>query len=138
MNDAQHRLLTLLGQPPARLTAEETACALGFQLHDLAVLMAAVTWPSRALPMLLPGIDRLPDPVHLYLRLIGPAVLASLAAVNALVIVAPDGAARFHLGIEALAVLVAVAVVAWRRNLLLALVAAVALAAIGRGLGLAA
>ncbi len=41
MNDAQHRLLTLLGQPPARLTAEETACALGFQLHDLAVLMAA-------------------------------------------------------------------------------------------------
>lgn len=41
MNDMQHRLLTLLGQPPARLTAEETACLLGFQVHDLAVLMAA-------------------------------------------------------------------------------------------------
>lgn len=41
MNDAQHRLLSLLGQPPARLTAEEAACALGFQAHDLAVLMAA-------------------------------------------------------------------------------------------------
>ena len=41
MNDAQYRLLTLLGQPKARLTAEETACALGFQVHDLAVLMAA-------------------------------------------------------------------------------------------------
>jgi hypothetical protein len=40
MNDAQYRLLTLLGQPQARLTADETACALGFQPHDLAVLMA--------------------------------------------------------------------------------------------------
>lgn len=107
------------------------------ELVALAVLMAAVTWPSRALPMLLPGIDRLPDPVHLYLRLIGPAVLASLAAVNALVIVEPDGAAQLHVGIEALAVAVAIGVVAWRRNLLLALVAAVVLVAVARGLGLA-
>jgi branched-subunit amino acid transport protein len=108
------------------------------ELVALAVLMAAVTWPSRALPLLLPGIDRLPDAAHLYLRLIAPAVLASLAAVNALVIVDPDGAAQLHLGIEALAVLVAIGVVAWRRNLLLALVAAVVLAAVARGLGLAA
>jgi hypothetical protein len=40
MNDEQHRLLSLVGQPPARLTAEEAACMLGFQVHDLAVLMA--------------------------------------------------------------------------------------------------
>jgi branched-subunit amino acid transport protein len=108
------------------------------ELVALAVLMAAVTWPSRALPMLLPGIDRLPDAVHVYLRLIGPAVLASLAAVNALVLVAPDGATQLHLGVEALAVLVAIAIVAWRRNLLLALIAAVVLVALARALGLAA
>ncbi|MFN8621565.1 MAG: AzlD domain-containing protein [Chloroflexota bacterium] len=108
------------------------------ELIALSILMAAVTWPSRALPMLLPGIDRLPDAAHEYLRLIGPAILASLAAVSALVVVDPAGAASLHLGVEGLAVLVAVAVVAWRRNLLLALVAAVALVAIARALGLAA
>jgi hypothetical protein len=41
MNDDQHRLLSLLGQPPARLTAEEVVCVLGFQPHDLPVLMTA-------------------------------------------------------------------------------------------------
>ena len=107
------------------------------ELVALAVLMAAVTWPSRALPMLLPGIDRLPDAAHEYLRLIGPAILASLAAVNALVLVDPAGAAQLHLGVEGLAVVVAVGVVAWRRNLLLALLAAVVLVAVARGLGLA-
>jgi branched-subunit amino acid transport protein len=107
------------------------------ELVALAVLMAAVTWPSRALPMMLPGIDRLPDAAHEYLRLIGPAILAALAAVNALLVVNPDGAAQLHLGVEGLAVAVAVAVVAWRRNLLLALVAAVALVAIARAIGLA-
>ena len=39
MNDEQHRLLSLVGQPPARLTAEQTAVVLNFQPHDLAVLM---------------------------------------------------------------------------------------------------
>ena len=107
------------------------------ELVALAVLMAAVTYPSRALPLLLPGMERLPDGVHLYLRLIGPAILASLAAVNALVVVAPDGAAQLHVGIEALAVAVAIAVVAWGRNLLLALVSAVVLVAVARLLGLA-
>ena len=107
------------------------------ELVALAVLMAAVTWPSRALPMLVPGIERLPDRVHTYLRYIGPATLASLAAVNTLVILDPDGAASFHLGVEALAVVVAIAVVAWRRNLLLALLAAAVLVAVSRFLGLA-
>ncbi len=107
------------------------------EMVALAILMAAVTWPSRALPMLLPGIDRLPDTVHLYLRLIGPAVLASLAAVNVLVVVAPDGSSKLHVGVEALAVGVAIAVVSWRRNLLLALLAAVAVVAVARGVGIA-
>jgi branched-subunit amino acid transport protein len=110
---------------------------MSLEIIALSVLMAAVTWPSRALPMLLPGIDRLPDVAHEYLRLIGPAILASLAAVSALVVVDPGGGAQLHVGVEGLAVLVAVAVVAWRRNLLLALVAAVALVAIARALGLA-
>ena len=108
------------------------------ELVALAVLMAAVTWPSRALPMLVPGLERLPDRVHLYLRYIGPATLASLAAVNTLVLVAPDGSAGLHVGVEALAVVVAIAVVAWRRNLLLALLAAVVLVAGSRALGLGA
>ena len=110
---------------------------MSVELVGLAVLMAAVTYPSRALPMLLPGIERLPVRVHLYLRLIGPAILASLAAVNALVLVDPDGAAHLHLGVEGVAVLVAIAVVAWRRDLLVALVAAVVLVAAARALGLA-
>jgi branched-subunit amino acid transport protein len=109
---------------------------MSVELVALAVLMAAVTYPSRAVPMLLPGIERLPDVVHEYLRLIGPAILASLAVVNVLVLVEPDGAARLHAGVEGLAVLVAIAVMAWRRNLLLALLSAVVLVATVRALGL--
>jgi branched-subunit amino acid transport protein len=106
------------------------------ELVLLALLMLAVTYPSRALPMLVPGIDRLPAPALLYLRLVGPAVLASLAAANTLVMTAPDGTASFHVGIEALAVLACMALVGWRRNLFLGLVAAVALVAILRAAGL--
>ena len=110
---------------------------MSVELVALAVLMAAVTYPSRALPLLLPGVERLPRVVHLYLRLIGPAILASLAAVNARVLVDADGASDLHVGVEGLAVVVAIAVVAWRRNLLLGLAAAVVLVAAARALGLA-
>ncbi len=109
---------------------------MSVELVALAVLMGAVTYPSRALPLLLPGIERLPDSVHAYLRLIGPAILASLAVVNALLLTAPDGTAQLHVGVEALAVLVCVAVVAWRRNLLLGLLAAMVLVAVVRATGL--
>ena len=47
----------------------------------LAVLMGAVTYPSRALPLLAPGLERLPAPVFAYLRLVAPAVLAAIGAV---------------------------------------------------------
>ena len=39
------------------------------------VLMWAVTYPSRAIPLLTPGLERLPPRALLYLRLVGPAVL---------------------------------------------------------------
>ena len=87
------------------------------ELVLLAVLMAAVTYPSRALPLLAPGIERLPPRALLYLRLVGPAVLASIAAAQTLVRTADTGA-RAIVSARAIGVLVCLAVVAWRRNLL--------------------
>lgn len=103
----------------------------------LAVLMAAVTYPSRALPLLAPGIERLPPRALQYLRLVGPAVLASLAAANTLVVKAADGTHAFHVGIEAAGVVACLLLVAWRRNLLLGLVAGVAIVALARQAGFA-
>ena len=106
------------------------------QLVLLALLMGAATYPSRALPLLVPGIERLPPRALLYLRLVGPAVLASLAATNALVVTGGSGRA-FHPGIEAVGVLACMALVAWRRNLFAGLIAGVALVAVARLAGLA-
>jgi branched-subunit amino acid transport protein len=94
-------------------------------LVGLALLMGLVTYPSRAIPLLAPGIERLPARVVEYLRLIGPATLAALAAVTALFPTDATGHAQFHLGIEILAVAVCAAVTAWRRNLLMGLILAV-------------
>lgn len=111
---------------------------MSLDLVVLAVLMAAVTYPSRAVPLLAPGVDRLPAPVLGYLRLVGPAVLAALAAANALVVKTPDGGTTIHVGVEAAAVAVAVAIVAWRRNLLLpAILVAVIVVAGARAVGAA-
>ena len=41
MRDDQHRFLALLGQLPARLTAEQTAWVLNCQGHDIPILVAA-------------------------------------------------------------------------------------------------
>jgi branched-subunit amino acid transport protein len=101
----------------------------------LAVLMGAATFPSRAVPLLAPGMERLPRPVLEYLRLVAPAILAALAAVNTMVVTGPDGQTSFHVGIEWIAVLVCLVVVWWRRNLFLGLAAAVALTALARALG---
>jgi branched-subunit amino acid transport protein len=106
------------------------------ELVLLAVLMFAVTYPSRAVPILAPGIERLPPRALLYLRLVGPAVLASLAAANTLVVTAVDGSPQFHVGVEAVGVAACLAVVAWRRNLLAGLVVGVALVAVARLAGL--
>jgi hypothetical protein len=40
MRDDQYQLLSLLKQPPARLTAEQVAMVLNCQLHDMPVLVA--------------------------------------------------------------------------------------------------
>ena len=41
MRDDQHKFLMLLGQLPARLTAEQAAWVLNCQAHDVPVLVAA-------------------------------------------------------------------------------------------------
>jgi branched-subunit amino acid transport protein len=106
------------------------------ELVVLAILMGAVTYPTRALPMLAPGIERLPDRALLYLRLVGPAVLASLAASGTLVRGSAADGYHVVVGVEVVGVLVCLAVVAWRRNLFLGLVAGVGLVAILRYAGL--
>ena len=104
----------------------------------LAVFMFAVTYPSRALGLLTPGLDRLPKVAFDYLQLVGPAVLAALAAVNVTVVVSDHDVPSFHIGVEWLAVFVCLAIVARRRNLFLGLMAAVAIVVIARATGLAA
>ncbi len=110
---------------------------MSLELVGLALLMGVVTYPSRALPLLAPGIERLPAPALEYLRLVGPAVLAALAAVNVMVLTDPSGTPIFHVGIEWGAVAVCGAVTAWRHNLLLGLVAGVMLVAAARVTGVA-
>jgi branched-subunit amino acid transport protein len=101
----------------------------------LAVLMGAATYPSRAVPLLAPGIERLPPRVLVYLRLVGPAVLAALAAVNTMVATGPDGRSTLHVGIEWLAVVACLVVVRLAHNLFAGLVVAVAIVAGARALG---
>ena len=107
------------------------------ELIGLAVLMGLATYPSRAIPLLAPGIDRLPPLVLAYLRLVGPAVLAALAAVSVAVRLGPGRVPSFSVGAEWLAVALCVAIVVRFRSLLAGLVAAAALVAILRALGVA-
>jgi branched-subunit amino acid transport protein len=105
-------------------------------LVPLALLMAAVTYPWRAVPLLAPQMQRLPRVVRDYLRLVGPAMLATLAAVNVAVLTDATRTQRsFHFGIEWLALGLCVAVVAARRGLLIGLVGAIVLVAVARALG---
>jgi branched-subunit amino acid transport protein len=107
------------------------------ELVALAVLMGLVTYPFRAIPLLAPGFERLPDAVQLYLRLVGPSVLAALAAANVFIVRDASDRPAFHVGIEWLAVGLCVAVVAMRRSLLVGLVLAAAVVAGARALGIA-
>jgi branched-subunit amino acid transport protein len=104
-------------------------------LVPLAVLMFAVTYPSRAIGLLNPAIDRLPRRALEYLQLVGPAVLAALAAVNVMVATS-DGRSVFVAGLPWVSVLACLAIVAWRRNLFLGLAIAVVIAIAGRAAGL--
>ena len=104
-------------------------------LVPLALLMWAVTYPSRALPMLAPGIERLPPAAVAYLRLAGPAALAALAAVNC--VLSSDPRPRLVVGVEPLAVLVCIVIVARTRLLMAGVASAVVLVAVVRALGTA-
>jgi branched-subunit amino acid transport protein len=106
-------------------------------LVPLALLMGLATYPFRAIPLLAPGFQRLPARVQLYLRLVGPAILAALAAVDTMIVVDAARHPSFHVGPEWLAVGLCIAVVASRRSLLIGLVLAAALIAILRAVGLA-
>lgn len=96
----------------------------------LAALMWLVTYPARAVPLLLPHLERLPAWARTYLQLIGPAALAALAATGALI----DSSRGVSLGMAAVGTVVCAAVVALRKNLLLGLTIAVALTALARAL----
>ena len=106
-------------------------------LVPLAVLMGLATYPFRVIPMLAPGFERLPATVRLYLRLVGPAVLAALAAVNTMVVKERDQPPAFHVGWEWLAVGLCIAVVGLRRSLLIGLVLAAGTISVLRALGIA-
>ena len=110
---------------------------MSFVLVPLAFLMGVVTYPWRAVPLLAPGLHRLPEQVQLYLRLVGPAALAALAAVNTMVILDDKRHALFHIGPDWIAVGLCIALVAMRRSLLLGLVLAAALMAVLRATGFA-
>lgn len=110
---------------------------MSVELVGLAVLMLAVTYPARAIPLLAPGVERLPPPVLAYLRLVGPAVLGAIAAVEVLVRPTAGGSATLDVGPEALAVVTCAVIVAWRRNLALGLLVAVGLIALLRSAGIA-
>jgi branched-subunit amino acid transport protein len=107
------------------------------ELLPLAVLMGLATYPFRAVPLHAPGFERLPERVRLYLRLVGPSVLAALAAVDTMVARDADRHTVFHVGPEWLAVGLCILVVALRRSLLIGLVLAAGSIAALRALGLA-
>lgn len=109
---------------------------MSFAFVPLALLMAAVTYPSRALPLLVPVVDRLPPVALAYLRLVGPACLAALVAVNTLLATGGAGT-TLHADVEWLAVAACIAVVLRWRNVLPGIVAAMVLVAGARALGLA-
>ena len=104
---------------------------------SLALLMGLATYPWRAVPLLAPGMHRLPSAVQEYLRLVGPAVLAALAAVNTFIAIDAERHASPHVGIEWLAVGICITLIALRRSLLVGLVVAAGMAAAARAAGLA-
>jgi branched-subunit amino acid transport protein len=106
-------------------------------LVPLAFLMALATYPWRAVPLLAPGMHRLPARVQLYLRLVGPSVLAALAAADTMVLLDATRHPWFHVGWEWLAVGLCVAVVVVRKNLFLGLILAAGTIAVLRAVGVA-
>jgi branched-subunit amino acid transport protein len=95
----------------------------------LILLMAVVTYATRAVPLLAGGHARLPVWMLGYLRLMAPATLVSLAAATLLT----EGSA---LGIGVAAGVLGIGLIAWRGSLLLGILVACLTAAAGRAIGL--
>jgi len=124
-------------EPEAEIMFGPRPAEMSTALIPLAILMGLVTYPWRAVPLLAPGIRRLPPTIQAYIRLVGPAILAALAAVNTMVVLDAARHPSFHIGIEWLAVGLCGVVVVARRGLLVGLVLAAVLAAVLRATGLA-
>lgn len=110
---------------------------MSFGLVGLAVLMFAVTYPARAVPLLAPRFEHLPPRGLEFLRLVGPAVLGAIAASEVVIRTDAGGHQVLALGWEGVAVVACAGIVAWRRNLALGLLAAVVLIAVLRATGIA-
>lgn len=106
-------------------------------LVPLALLMGLATYPFRAIPLVSPGFDRLPERLRRYLRLVGPSVLAALAVVNTVVAKDATGHPAIHVGPEWIAVGLCVLVVALRKSLLVGLILAAGSMALLRAIGVA-
>jgi branched-subunit amino acid transport protein len=91
----------------------------------------AVTYLTRALPLVLTGSGSAPARLRRYLDALPTAIIAALAGAG---IALPD--AQPTGGAEVLAALVALTIAAWRRNLLFAVIAGVAAVAALRAVGL--
>jgi branched-subunit amino acid transport protein len=90
-----------------------------------------VTYLTRALPLVLTMPGSAPLRLRRYLDALPTAIIAALAGAG---IAVPD--AQPTGGAEILAALVVLAVAAWRRNLLFAVIAGVAAMAVLRAVGL--
>ena len=91
-------------------------------LLPLIVLCALGTYAARAIPLLAPGVERLPAPVLTYLRFIGPAALGAIAATAVFI-----GDTGLRIGPDAVAVGAGALIGRWRASLLIGLLTAVAL-----------
>jgi branched chain amino acid efflux pump len=95
------------------------------------VASGIVTYLTRALPLVITTRGSAPPMLRRYLDALPIAIIAALAGAG---IAVPD--AQPTGGAEIGAALVALAVAAWRRNLLLAVIAGVAVVAVLRAAGL--
>src|SRR4029078_5359729 len=134
--DRQRGFRGTLRAPACRVRAARRSRAMRPASVPLATIIFVFTYPSRAVGLLAPAIDRLPRQVLAYLQLVGPAVLAALAAVDIMVGV-ENGESYFTIGLPWLSVGACIALVWWRKNLFLGLAAAIAIAIGGRALGFA-
>jgi branched-subunit amino acid transport protein len=102
--------------------------------HDVIVLiiaMGGVTYVLRAGPLLLAASPRWIELATPHLRLVAPAALSALAAISAL-IGAEGGREVLRINTDTPAILVGIALAAWRNNVAVGIVGGTVLAVILR------